>query len=435
MSYLIIAIIVLSILVYAINSKYFFIILPVTYAFAAQAASDKQLLLGIPFNMSMLFGLMVLFFTLFECFKAIINKGGQFFDSLSIITILFIFYVLITNILSIDPWKSFTSLVKMSTWIMVILAARELFKSENDLKKISIFASLCCLIIIAFYLLSRFGLYGGQSEAYQKWDIDVYTGGFYGPTGLSLPLVMAIPAILTASWNRWNWLRNIIISMSIIIILLSYLRSAIIMVFAGYCIFAYYSFRYTSARSLRVIILPIFSMFLIISVVAVFDSGQIFKRWESTVEQADNKDYQSMGSGRVGLLQNAFNFYLNKQTAYRMLFGNGLGNSWIATSSRKVAHNDIAEVLLGCGALGLLLYSILLFSIGIKLRKIIFVNRYSIFGMAACLGVFSFASFLTGHFRGISQSVFPLSIMAVHIGAIMGINLGQQQHEPEVINS
>jgi hypothetical protein len=324
------------------------------------------------------------------------------------------------TVLSVNPWKSLVSMVKMATWVMVFLAAREVFNSERDIKAVSVWAGLCCLVIIVSYFASRFGLIGAASLSYKKWGMTTYTGGFSGPTGISLPLVMAIPAILTVSWGNLTWLRRSIVGLSIVVILFSYLRSALVMVAAGYIAFAYYAIRYQGGRLGATLILPVFAFLVLGASAAAIDSGQVFKRWTSTAEQLEEKDYSSVGSGRVGLIENAIDFYFNRQELGRMIFGNGLGNSWIATRSGKVAHNDFAEILIGCGVVGFLLYGAFLFTLGTRLRKIIVSGRERIHATAGCLAMFSFIALLAGHFRGVSQAVFPLTIMAIHIGAVMG---------------
>ena len=430
--------IIISLFLYLVSNKLFFASILLAYPLIAQSVLKSFYLFGLELNLSKVYGGIILLACLIELIKWIITPRRDKFTSIEILIVTFLFYSAVLTLLSINRTSSIIAGMKVSTWMLLLIVSKRIFTTKKDLLMLSNLATICCFIIAISYFLSRLGIYGGQWETYAREGVTVYSAEFWGPTGIALPLVMSIPLLMINFYlDRKKILPIFIISISILIIFLTYLRSAVVILICGYIAFLYFRKKYKIGTISRNMFIGLVLFFLTFLIFQYLEPGTALKRWEKAQKELTAKELHQVpqfycekigisprfASGRVGLFEQGLRYYLSENFG-RKIFGNGLGTSWVTNPYGKVVHNDFLEVLLGCGLFGFTLYVSLLWKIYKVLKDLIESFKTRDEKILGCVAIFSLIMFLTAHFHGIGVAVFPLSIMALHLGATIGLRKG-----------
>jgi O-antigen ligase len=80
----------------------------------------------------------------------------------------------------------------------------------------------------------------------------------------------------------------------------------------------------------------------------------------------------------------------------------------MVTGVNLIVHNDLLEVLLGTGLVGIGLYLTTLAALFSRLRNLTRCAPEAPMRLIGCLGLMALASFFIGNFRQMIQAVFPL---------------------------
>lgn len=403
--------------IFVFSRKYFYYSILVLYPIIGQSVGSKTIFFGVNVNPSMLFGILVLVLTSVD----FITKRSKDW-SLELLVLLFIFYAVLISFFSPVRFESLSWALKIATWLLILLAAIKTFENRKDLRQIYRAIAVSVIVVIISFILSKLGLYG-ESKAYAK-GIELYGGGF--STGKIIAYYLAITVFILASWDiptkaaaRYGSIA--LVCGAILTIILTFVRAPIIAMLIGLVSFLFYNARF--GRKSYLISLTIFLAFacFLILVYQFWGESRYMSRWMEFEHRIAVGDVEKVGSGRLGGLINFKKYYLHRASLSRKIFGSGLGSSFVLLGNKKFIHNDFAEILLGCGLIGFVLYIAIIIKLYLLLMKIlkkeIHLNqkRYLIFALS---NLFVFLAF---HMTNVSSGVFVLIPWAMWTGATIAV--------------
>lgn len=406
----------IPIIAYSINKKFYYYSLIVIYSVVGQSISAEVNVLGVTINPSMLFGLLIL--TLAAIDLIILPTRDRLLD---LLVIAFIGYAVFSCAFSPTRFDSLSWTLKIATWLLILLVSSRVFNNENDFYNINIAVSISVLIVLFSFLLSRLGYYG-EGFTYET-GVESYGGGYSTGKILAYYLTMALPILAIRTYNKKTIGRPLTIFLmllSVVVIFLTFVRSPVISLLAGFLAYQYFSFKYggkslfKSAAIISVIAVVIITMTLFLG------KTQYMSRWSEMGTKYSEGKIDKLGSGRVGGLMGFYEYYFYKASAFKKIFGSGLGSSYVLLGNKKYIHNDFAEILMGCGVIGFSLYMLFLarvFSLLLRNLKSSDPPRLTFF---AILAVSIFFIFLAFHMTNVTSGIFIISLWSIFTGATIG---------------
>jgi hypothetical protein len=350
---------------------------------------------------------------------------------LEIAIVLFILYSIVTSAFSPTRFASLSWSLKIATWLLILLASIKLFREEKDLYQIHLFVSIGVLIVIFSFFLSRMGFYG-ESFIYET-GVESYGAGFSSGKTLAYYLTISIPVLALRTLERGSvgWgLSFLLMIISVIVIVFTFVRAPVIALLIGFLSYNFFNYKYGN-KSFFMSITIITTTVLIIFIAFVFlENSQYASRWSEIGDKYAQGKVEKLGSGRVGGLMSFYEYYFFKATMAKRIFGSGLGSSTVYLGHNKIIHNDFAEILMGCGIIGFLLYLFILFKIFCLLMDLLNISHPADYIQYGILAMSNFFIFLAFHMTNISSGVFILSMWALFTGALIGLG----QSIPEIKN-
>lgn len=421
--------VIVPVFIFVLSRKYFYYSILVLYPIIGQSVSSKAIFFDVNVNPSMLFGILVLALTSVD----FITKRSKDW-SLEFMVLLFIFYAVFISFFSPVRFESLSWALKIATWLLILLAAIKTFENRKDLRQIYWAIAVSVVVVIISFILSKLGLYGA-SRAYSK-GIELYGGGF--STGKIIGYYLAITVFILACWDiptkaAARYASIVLICGAILTIILTFVRAPIIAMLVGLVSFLFYNARF--GRKSYLIALTTFlavACFLVV-VYQFWGESRYMSRWMEFEHRLTAGDVEKVGSGRLGGLINFQKYFLHKASPSRKIFGSGLGSSFVLLGNKKFIHNDFAEILLGCGLIGFVLYIAIIIRLYLLLVRILKnekplnQTRYLIFVLS---NLFVFLSF---HMTNVSSGVFVLIPWAMWTGATIAV--GNAETRPDVLLS
>ncbi|MHC4256673.1 MAG: hypothetical protein ACYSUL_13875 [Planctomycetota bacterium] len=414
-------VILIPVILFVFNRKLYYYSVILLYPLIGQLINLDVEIFSFSINPSMVFGFLVLAMTALD-FLFHPSKNLM----LEITVAIFILYSIITCAFSPTRFISLSWSLKIATWLLILLSSIKLFVEEKDLYQIHLVVSIGVLIVIFSFLLSWLGYYG-ESFTYET-GVKSHGAGFSSGKTLAYYLTISIPvlALRTLDKNNMGWgLSCLLVIISAIVIVLTFVRAPIIALFVGFLTYQYFGYKYGNKRLLMSFAPVILAILIIFVTFSLFEESQYASRWTELGNKYVEGDVEKLGSGRVGGLMSFFEYYFYKATMVNKIFGSGLGSSAVYLGSNKFIHNDFAEILMGCGIIGFSLYILIIVKIFGLLMTLINnsqLPRFKKYGILALSNLFIFLSF---HMTNISSGVFILSVWAIYTGATIG--LGQSQ--------
>ncbi len=418
-------IILIPIVLFIFNRKLYYYSLILLYPLIGQLISQEFEIFSFTINPSMVFGFLVLSMTTLD-FVFHPSKN----PALEIAIVVFILYSIFISAFSPTRFASLSWSLKIATWLLILLASIKLFKEEKDLYQIQLFASIGVLIVIFSFFLSRMGFYG-DSFIYET-GVASYGAGFSSGKTLAYYLTIAIPVLALRTLKRgsvgWS-LSFLLMIISVIVIALTFVRAPAIALLVGFLSYNFFNYKY-GGKSLFISIFLIATTVLIIFVAFVLlEDSQYASRWSEIGDKYAQGKVEKLGSGRVGGLMSFFDYYFYKASMVKRIFGSGLGSSTMYLGSNKIIHNDFAEILMGCGIIGFLLYLFILFKIFWLLMDLLKISHPADYIQYGILAMSNFFIFLSFHMTNISSGVFILSMWALFTGASIGLGQSIPQNK------
>jgi O-antigen ligase len=411
------AVAVLTLVIYALNRRLFFYSVFVAYPMMAQVIERQFSILGLTLNPSQVYGGIILLLSMIEAFRLFLLEGRQP-DLLTLLTVLLCLYALGTAAFSISPQATLLGVAKLAAWLLLLAVSAQVFDKAEDIVPLSGLAMLSCWLIAGSVGLSALGVYGADNVRY---GVDVAVAGFWNQVSYSMPLVTALPLVVAGLYfRRARPLTVLTLLVGLLAILLSYVRSAAVAAVLGYCFFVYLLLRYRVRRGLLGAVLTLLLVLAAAGLFVLLQPKTAGMRWVELYQNYESGHVEQLGSGRVGFLIESWQVFL-KEPLVRKFFGNGYATSLLLlTVSRKVAHNDFIELLLGCGLVGLALYLAVLWRVYRSLVRLLRGGQDEQKLLGALAGM-SFVIVVALHFHGIGGAVSALSISAIQIGMAVGL--------------
>lgn len=412
-----------QIVLYAINRKLFLAVILVMYPIAAQMVSKDFNFFETSLNLSMIYGFLIFVFCLIETIRILVKRLPTGVDGVFLAVLLFIWWAVIVSFFSTDVFfKSIVTTIKISTWMLLLIVAREHLTGWSDLRKVANAALVGALIIVLAYVLSAAGIYGEQSTIYRAYGLYVPSGGFFRPTSIAYPLAMCVPILMLRGYLKpHKTMSFLFLGTCLLTILLSFVRSPFIAIAVGYIAYVFYLNRYLSKKILGKLLASACVLILVATVFLVMKPGSATTRWSEFDTQYKKGTYEKLGSGRAGQVKQALAFMLRETSGYRLLVGHGMGNSNIATGGYWLVHPSIVSLWVDAGIIGLIIYSILFFKVWQRLKSLMKRGPDERMKMAGVFGMMTFFIFLFSNLDTIITAVFPLSFFSIHVGATLGL--------------
>ncbi len=417
-------VVILPIFVFIIDRKYFYYSIILVYPVIGQFVGLQIPFFSVTLNPSMLFGLLVLAITTID----FVTQSSKY-RGLEVLTILFVIYALFISLFSPIKFESLSWAIKMATWLIVLLTALKTFNSKKDLRLLQQVLAVAVVVVIISFFLSKLGIYG-KSQAYDK-GIELYGGGFYSGKTIAYYLAITFFVLVSIDLTKRAITRYAFLSImlcAVFVIVLSFVRAPIVALLVGFVFFQFFSARFGKKNYITAFLIILFMGFFLTAIYHFMGQSRYMSRWVEFEHRISEGEVGKVGSGRVGGVIRFGEHYLHKTSAFRKIFGSGLGSSFALLGQKKVIHNDFAEILMGCGIIGLLLYLCILLKIyflfarTLKNGKNRLPQKYLIFAFG------NFFVFLSFHMTNVTSAVFVLIPWAVWTGATISVGGTETVH-------
>jgi len=338
--------------------------------------------------------------------------------SLTIPTIVFVFYLFILCWFSSEP---LTSLYIYNKVIITSLLFIVSFQTFNSLEK---FNFLLRVIVIALFFQELYFLFSNLTGIGKGSYMD--DSVLFGETGVNMTkamvvFVLTIPTFLRIEENRrWKLLAFILLLVGILIVILGMKRSAILAMMFGFLTYVVF----TPFKSRVLQFLPIALVIIILT--SPFYFPIIEKRFQSRQERVSmtyNQLQESESEGRMLEVKFTVEDALEEGAA-RLFFGFDLFLKKDFNGHKRMLHVDYMNMLGGAGLVGLGLFLYLYYKIGWfiwlvrqKVKQNNLINELSAMGFSL-IAVQAFLS-IGGTMQGVNLRGYILFIL----GAIVSILL------------
>lgn len=402
---------------FVVNRKYFYYSSLVLYPIIGQLIRvDIDLPIG-TINPSMILGFLILALVLID-----VATGGFQNGSLLVLVLVFIFYSLMISALSSVRMMSLVWTSKLALWMLTFLGAAKTFKGKEEVQQISRLVMFSSLIVLCSLLLSFFGFIQGDVQSYET-GVKSHGAGFSSGKAIGYYLAFAVPILFAKIKidKSKSPMIYVVLVLALIGIALTFVRAPVVGLFIGLLAYYGYSVIYRDKNMLGTLLIICFFGLSVVAVFLIFRESQYLSRWYELGDRVERGQVKKLGSGRVGLLTTFFHYYLYKASISAKIFGTGLGSSLELLGARKYIHNDFAEILMGLGVTGLVLYLLILYKMfrillnGVRKSTGRTAKEYSIVGLSY------FMIFLSFHMTNLSTGVLYLFLWALFTGAIVGV--------------
>ena len=285
-------------------------------------------------------------------------------NSISLPSIIFIFYLFVLCWFSSEPITSFYIFNKVIITSLMFIIGLQTF---NTIDK---FRLLLRILVMALILQELYFLYsnitGIGRESYQDDSV------LFGETGVNMTKAMVvflitIPTLIRIEGNtRWKLVALIVFFAGIVIILFGMKRSAILAMLFGFLIYIIF----TPYKSRVFQFLPLVLILVILT--SPFYFPIIEKRFQSRQERVSmtyNQFQESESEGRMLEVEFTIEDALEEGAA-RLFFGFDVFLKKDFDGHKRMLHVDYMNMLGGAGLIGLGLFIYLYYKIGSLLWKI-----------------------------------------------------------------
>ena len=409
--------IIIPLLLYVVSRKLFYYSLLIVYPIIGQMISAEIEVLGLTLNPSMLFGLIILALTALD----FILQPTRY-PLMDFAILFFVAYAMLTSMMSPVRFISLSWSLKIATWMLMLSVSTRIYDSEQDLTHFHIVVCIGVIIIICSFVFSRLGFYG-RSLTYET-GVKLYGGGFKSGKALAYYLAVAVPVLYGMFLDKRNAGRPFALALmlaSLLVILMTFVRSPVIALLVGWLIYYFISAKYGGKSMVKTLgTIAVIAVIVTIIFLALGES-QYTSRWREMGDKYSEGNVEKLGSGRVGGLIGFYEYYFQKASMFRKIFGSGLGSSSVYLGTNILIHNDYAELLVGCGVIGFSAYMLILYLLLHNLLKLLKMARAPDLKRHLFMAIFNFVVVLFFHMTNISSGVLVLSVWALHIGATIGV--------------
>lgn len=417
----------ISLFAFLLDRRLFYLSVILFYPFIGQMIDSDIGVLGVTLNPSMLFGFLVLSLAALNMVLQPVRNPW-----LEAAVLVFVIYALMTAFFSPVRMRSIAWVLKIATWLFILVAAAKLFEEERDLTPIHFAVSVAAAVVMLSFSLSWMGLYG-RGFTYET-GVESYGAGFSSGKTVANYLAVAVPVIaLKAGGESYpgRLFSGSLIGASLVVIVLTFVRSPVIALLVGFAAYQGCQIRYGGQRFSRFIVIGIAAAAVLAALYFTVGQSRYLSRWTELGDKYEQGEIEKLGSGRVGGLIGFYRHYRYRATVVQQLFGSGIGSSYAYLGNKKYIHNDFAEILMGCGVVGFALYLFILWRIFALLRPLLRREHPPHFRRLGSLGMAGFFMVMALHMTNITSGVIYLSVWAVFTGALIGIEQSDRRRAPE----
>ena len=409
--------ILIPILFFAVNKKYFYYSLIIIYPIIGQTIGFEVTIFGLTLNPSMIFGILVLLLTALDFL--LFPSSDRLLEAL---VLMFIIYAVFSCAFAPRRFDSLSWALKIATWLLMLLVALKFYRSEGDLFRLHTAVSIAVLIVIFSFVLSRMGFYGESFE--YETGVQSYGGGYSSGKMMGYYLSMTVPVLALRTLQPRSIGRTIsygLVIVNIIVVFLTFVRAPVVALVIGFMTYQFFGIIY-GKKSFIKSAATVSAIAVVIAIGAMaLGKTHYMSRWTEMGDKYSEGKISKLGSGRVGGLMGFYDFYFHRASAFQKIFGSGLGSSYVYLGNKKYIHNDFAEILMGCGIIGFTLYMLIMLRVFIMLRRLLKVKlpRGKLeFGLLAMASFFMLMAF---HMTNVTSGVFVISVWALFTGATIGM--------------
>jgi hypothetical protein len=346
------------------------------------------------------------------CVFAFLLVTGRFHRTDTLLTTsigIFLFSCTLSLFASGDALYDVLDIARLSTWLLLLLAATALTRTERDFKTWSRVASLTSLVPVSvgLYQLSGYGLtryYAGVDRA---------VAGMFGTSHtFAASLLLLIPP-LTYGFHIFRRHRMVFLALigtCSVLVFFTFVRHAWLALLTFFVCLVLLHFRIRSLWLLLIVL-------LLFAGLVGLEQESVSVRFQD-IDAVDAYSWDELGSGRVGIWKRTVAGHLDSDWP-RMLFGHGSA-AILETTGGFVAHNDFLDCLFRFGLVGLLAYILLL--------TVLFRRLWSAYTQTSdapflpALALSTFAVYLVGALtNGYLFRLTAMYLLSWTIGGCLGI--------------
>jgi len=421
----------ISLFLFLVDRRFYYLSLILFYPFIGQMIESRIVVLGIALNPSMLFGFLVFSLAALDMVLHPVHNPW-----LEIAVVVFVVYALLTAFFSPVRMRSIAWVLKIATWLFILVSATKLFEEEAELSPMHFAVGIAVVVVIFSFVLSWMGIYG-RGFTYET-GVESYGAGFSSGKTLANYLALAIPVLALKTTGDsvpgrvFSW--SLILA-ALIVIVLTFVRSPVIALLAAFAAYQYFQIRYGGRNLTRFFVIGVASVAVLAALYFALGQSRYLSRWTELGQKYEQGKIEKLGSGRVGGLIGFYRHYRFRATAFQQIFGSGIGSSYVYLGNKKYIHNDFAEILMGCGVVGFVLYLFILGRVFARLRALFRSRHPPRLRRLGSLAMAGFFMVLALHMTNITSGVIYLSVWAVFTGAAIGIEQADRRRPAAVPDS
>ncbi len=433
--------IVLLLITYIISkSLCFALILPLRACVNQMIGIKLSNVLGVELNPGDVLGLI----TIVLCILFIITNYQGFFSTatvrrISVAIFFLLIWFLLTAGLSNATFFNLKKWAKMASWLLLVPVSTVVFNNLKNISRLRFWVIISLVITLSSVLVANILGIGPVAYANKGGLEQGFHLGYYASeSALSLALAMAIPLLflpylkdreIKAGLSKFAFLLLLI---NFVCILSIFVRASILAVLLGMIVYIFLS-RKNKSTGLSYLAATgiVVSIIAVIAVFSLTHQAQIQSRFSDVVSSHQTREQQieSLGSGRVWLLERYFEEWRSRGIVYRIFgvdTGTG-GGQKIHYRLSSGTHNDIMAMLYKGGIVGLILYFWLIWQFFWVLLTRLRGNPDDVSHHLAVVGFSALAIYVMFIMHGGIYQILPMSYFAMLIGTVAAYRLPTAQ--------
>jgi len=381
--------------------------------------------------------------TILLCILFIITNYQGIFSTatvrrISVAIFLLLVWYLLTAGLSDATFFNLKKWAKMASWLLLVPVAATVFDGLEEISTLRRWAIISLVITLSSVLVANILGIGPVAYA-DKGGLEqgFHLGCYASESALSLALAMAIPLLflpylkdreIKAKLSKFAFLLLLI---NFVCILSIFVRASILAVLLGVIVYIFLS-RKNKLTGLSYLT----ATGIVVSIIAVIVVFSLTHQTQITARFSDvsgyhkgNKSIESLGSGRVWLLEKYFEEWRSRGPAYK-IFGVDTGTGGGQKIDYRLSwgtHNDIMTMLYKGGIVGLILYFWLIWQFFWVLLTRLRGNPDDVSHHLAVVGFSALAIYGIFIIHGGIYQILPMSDFAMLIGTVAAYRLPTAQ--------
>jgi O-antigen ligase len=277
-------------------------------------------------------------------------------------------FAIVSTVLRGAVMNDVVAVSKVGYWLLMIPFVSLLAKESQATRSLLVAAALWGSVAAGLSVV--LGKMGFLPERYSRYGLGESYGLFANPHAVALSLAMALFLALMA-YSEGRYRRTSVVAGVVAVVgsLLTLVRTGAVAIVAGLSVYGFASLR-RSNRELRGSVRRSLVLSAALVLVGGLTVGALGSAW--LIRWSDFESLDTAGAGRPVVYRAAMSAYLERDPLEQVLgagFDKTAAEMSVRIGAAIGAHNDLLDLLLGWGALGVLLYVAVLASIAVEAYK------------------------------------------------------------------